>query len=215
MNALVVVAVLLVGMGLGFVVRVLDVAFCEEQPPLHGSVGMLLPVVSGAAATAACAVELFAYSADTVTALCWSLACWTCFIACLTDLDRRIVSNWLVLVALLVAVLLVAAQVWANPDSMRGVLATSAAGALTGGVSLLLCRIVTRGGVGAGDIKLYFVLGLLLGFRGLFNVLLYGMLVAFVYCLFLLATRRKKLNDQLPLAPFSLIGVVACICLGA
>lgn len=214
MNVIVVAVVLFAGAGLGFIVRVLDTVFCEERPPLHGSQGTLLPGISGTVAAIACAVELFGYGADVVVALCWSLACWTCFIACLTDLASRVISNWLVLVALLAAVLLIAVQVWTNPDSARGVLATSAAGALTGGVSLLLCRIVTRGGVGAGDIKLYFVLGLLLGFRGLFNVLLYGMLVAFVYCLFLLATRRKKLNDQLPLAPFSLIGVVACICLG-
>ena len=74
--------------------------------------------------------------------------------------------------------------------------------AFAGGISFLLLAILTRGGIGGGDIKLIFVLGLWFGPERLLVVLLYGLLLGGAAALLLLAMHRKKAHDYFAYGPY-------------
>ena len=81
-------------------------------------------------------------------------------------------------------------------------------------VLLLLVRLLAKGGLGFGDIKLVSALAFLCGFRaGLFTLLLSSMACA-VVSVVLLFRRKKTLKDTLPLGPFLLIGFALTVILG-
>lgn len=81
-------------------------------------------------------------------------------------------------------------------------------GTAAGAVPLALLVLLTRGGMGWGDVSLMAGLGALLGWK-LTALTLYGGIVSGgVAALFLLLAKRVGRKDALPLAPFLLIGLL-------
>jgi leader peptidase (prepilin peptidase) / N-methyltransferase len=81
-------------------------------------------------------------------------------------------------------------------------------GAAVGGGLILLIVIVSRGGMGAGDAKLFFLCGLVLGFHytllGLFIACLLGSLVGGT----LLLLKIVKRKQPIPFGPFLALGTL-------
>lgn len=77
-----------------------------------------------------------------------------------------------------------------------------------------LCRLISRGGVGMGDVKLLSAMGFLLGLYGSICVLLYAQLAALVCAVILLVSRKATWKDTLPFAPFFTAGFLLCLILG-
>lgn len=78
-------------------------------------------------------------------------------------------------------------------------------GLLVGGGIFLLILILSKGGMGDGDITLMAALGFILGFRLVFlNILLAFILGAFI-SLFLLGFKIKSKKDPIPFGPFLII----------
>lgn len=65
----------------------------------------------------------------------------------------------------------------------------------------LLVRIVSRKGLGMGDVKLFSILPLFLGALGGMRAMMYSMVIIFVQACFCLITKRKGKKDVLPFAP--------------
>lgn len=86
--------------------------------------------------------------------------------------------------------------------------------AILGMLFLLGTSKLTHGGIGFGDIKLMGALGLICGLRTFIYSLLFGMLVCALVSAVLLLVKKKKLKDQLPMAPFIFTGVAVSILLG-
>lgn len=74
---------------------------------------------------------------------------------------------------------------------------------LSAGVGALITK---REAVGFGDVKLCAAIGLALGTSGILVTLLVGLLASGVYAAVLLAARRVKKNDEMPLGPFLCAG---------
>ena len=74
--------------------------------------------------------------------------------------------------------------------------------AFAGGIAFLLLAILTGGGIGGGDIKLIFVLGLWLGAHKLLAVILLGFFLGGLAALLLLLTGKKKRRDFLAYGPY-------------
>ncbi|NLI11370.1 prepilin peptidase [Pelotomaculum propionicicum] len=88
---------------------------------------------------------------------------------------------------------------------------SSLLGLISAGAFLLLIAIVSKGGMGGGDIKFAAVIGLFLGWpQGLFAVFLSCMLAGMAG-LVLLLTRVKGRKDAIPFGPFLCIGALAAI----
>ena len=73
--------------------------------------------------------------------------------------------------------------------------------ALAGGGLFLLLAILTRGGIGGGDIKLIAALGLWTGTEGLTAIAVSGLILGGLAALVLLITGRKKRSDYFPYGP--------------
>lgn len=158
------------------------------------------PAVAEAATGAdavAGALELVAFLA--LTAVSIALA--------LIDLDTHRLPNVIVLPALLSGIVLLGAAALVRGDL------TALAGALLGGAGLfalyLVLALISRGGMGMGDVKLASVLGLYLGFLG-WGSLLVGAFAAFVFGgvfgLALMLIRRAGRKTAIPFGPWMILG---------
>ena len=87
--------------------------------------------------------------------------------------------------------------------------------ALAGGLSFLLLAILTRGGIGGGDIKLIAALGLWLGGEALKLTALGGIIIGGLWALGAIAVKKKKRTDFIPYAPAFIIAAFAVYILQA
>lgn len=87
--------------------------------------------------------------------------------------------------------------------------------ALAGGLSFLLLAILTRGGIGGGDIKLIAALGLWLGGEALKLTALGGIMIGGLWALCAILVKKKKRTDFIPYAPAFIIAAFAVYILQA
>lgn len=87
-------------------------------------------------------------------------------------------------------------------------LSRSLAGAAIGGLIFLLCYLVSRGQLGAGDVKLAFILGLYLTGERIMGGILYGSLLCCGFSVIHLLRRKITVKDGVPMAPFLYLGVL-------
>ena len=122
------------------------------------------------------------------------------------DLQSRIIPDLITLPAIAYALLLALARGGA-PGLAEGGLGAVAAG---GGVWLL--AIVSRGGIGGGDIKLTAMLGAALGWKGALIAFALSQIAAGVVLLILVAVRRRRPGEAFPVgALIALFGALILI----
>ena len=121
------------------------------------------------------------------------------------DLRIRIIPDIITLPGLAYALGLAAIRTW-DPTVIEAGL-----GALVGGGVVLLVAIVSRGGMGGGDIKLMAMLGAALGWRGALIVLAFSQVVGAIIVLGVLVVRRRRPARHLPVG--ALIALFGAICL--
>ncbi|MGO1058955.1 prepilin peptidase [Planococcus sp. FY231025] len=89
------------------------------------------------------------------------------------------------------------------------------AGALVGFGLLLLIAIVSKGGMGGGDIKLFFVIGLVLGVSGTLLTLFLASLIGAIAGLFMLQKSEQGRKTPVPFGPSIALGAVITYFWGA
>lgn len=93
-------------------------------------------------------------------------------------------------------------------------LISTAMGALFGGGMFLLCYVISRGGVGAGDVKLFAVIGCFMGSSTVLTAAFLTVVTAAVYSVIMLIRKKTSLKEEIPFAPFILTGVLLTMALG-
>ncbi len=83
------------------------------------------------------------------------------------------------------------------------------AGAVIGFGLLLLIAIISKGGMGGGDIKLAAVIGLILGIKGTVITLVLASLLGMLYGILLIILKKMERRKPIPFGPF--IGMAALI----
>lgn len=84
--------------------------------------------------------------------------------------------------------------------------------AVAGGAVFLLLAVLTRGGIGGGDIKLIAALGLWLGSDALLGVVVAGLILGGIAALLLLVTGKKKRGEYFAYGPcFTIIALLAAL----
>ena len=81
-------------------------------------------------------------------------------------------------------------------------------------IFFVFCRLVSKGGIGFGDIKLVTVLALICGFRGIIYVLVFSEISALLAATAALLLKKMSLRDGMPFAPFFLAGFIITVGLG-
>lgn len=94
------------------------------------------------------------------------------------------------------------------------IMSGSVMGMLIGFSVFGLCYLVSRGGMGAGDVKLIMVLGFYLGGSAIVSVMILTALSAAIYSAVSLLRKKTDLKAEIPFAPFILIGTVIAMLLG-
>lgn len=80
--------------------------------------------------------------------------------------------------------------------------------AIGGGLLFLLLAVLTRGGIGGGDIKLIAALGFWLGTDTLLTVATIGLILGGLAAFFLMITKQKKRNDFFAYGPYFTITAI-------
>ncbi len=164
-----------------------------------------------AAATLAIAVfDRRMYGTGTYALLKYLSLCVFLWVCAWTDRKRYLILNrvlWIALVSYFVwAVICLVAYRW---EGLRQMLVGGAVAAGILAASAFLCRLVSPGSVGMGDIKLLMILGFYSDVAQAAGILIFAFLILFVVSAALLATRKANRKSVLPFAPFLLLGALA------
>ena len=120
------------------------------------------------------------------------------------DLRYRLVLNVMVYPAMVVTLLLRVVL----PGS--GVVTALVGGAI--GLALFLLTALLRpGGLGAGDVKLATLIGLILGFPQVLWALALGIVAGGIVAILLVLTHRGGLKSYIPYAPFLCLGAIVAL----
>lgn len=123
------------------------------------------------------------------------------------DYKIKKISNASLIFILLIRIIFIIVQTIAAPYNFRYIVFQSILGMFVGGFIILACLLISRGGVGAGDFKLFAVLGLYYGLSGIIQIMMYSLFFAAIYSIFMLITRKAKLKTTMAMAPFILCGL--------
>lgn len=125
----------------------------------------------------------------------------------LTDLDHKRIPNRILYPGTVVGLVLLAGG--ALLDGGAGDLGRGAMGGVFYFSGLFVLALIARGGFGFGDVKLAFMLGLFLAFRG-WEHLVVGIFLAFfiggLVAIALLLSRKKGRKDAVPFGPSLVLG---------
>lgn len=124
------------------------------------------------------------------------------------DWEYHVIPNNLLCVMFLLWIGIMGILVISMPERGLACLAGSFAGALAGGSIFLLCYFFSKGQMGAGDVKLAFVMGLYLTGDRIIGAVFYGVMLCLLYSLIQLIRKRIGLKDGVPMAPFLYLGTL-------
>jgi len=125
----------------------------------------------------------------------------------LIDYDHKIIPNTITLPGLVIGLGL---SLWGLPITPL----TSLLGILLGGVFFYLIALVSKGGMGGGDIKLIAMIGAFLGWQGAFFTILSGALLGSLVGVSLMVLGKKGRKDKVPFGPFLSVGAILFILWG-
>lgn len=130
------------------------------------------------------------------------------YIAAWGDCREMRVPNRLVAAMFSVWVLVMVPQLFLRTEKAVLLLISSAIGAVLSGALFLVVYMVSRRGLGGGDVKLMTVSGLYLGVGDILPAMLYGSVLAAVAGLTLILIKKIGPRDAIPLVPFLYIGML-------
>jgi leader peptidase (prepilin peptidase)/N-methyltransferase len=123
----------------------------------------------------------------------------------------RIPNHFIIVGLVFMALMVLINMIIGTPGLLLYLLMTLMMAVIIAGVLLLISLILK--GMGFGDIKLLFVVSLLMGVEKIWGALLLSLIVAFFVAVFLLVLKKKQKQDLMPFAPFVMIGTYASIVL--
>lgn len=130
------------------------------------------------------------------------------------DYDEHIIPNKYLIWILKVGGLALLIQLFIYNKYIVSILGDRLIGLALGGGIFLIAMLISHAGVGAGDVKLYGTLGILLGVKAVYNVIFFSLIFGAVCSIVLLISKKKTKKDVLPMAPYALIGLTAALILG-
>ncbi len=127
----------------------------------------------------------------------------------LAVIDRQIkkIPNKVLLFLLIVRAAGILAEVIRYDISLTNSLLFSLLGIVIGGLIPLVAMLLSGGGVGAGDMKLYAVIGAFLGLTGVLQSMMFSLFIAAIVSLIMLISKKAKMKSTLAMAPFIFAGV--------
>jgi len=135
------------------------------------------------------------------------------FIAAVYDFKTRKIPNILVLVMITGWLLLTSITLLFDTQKGLTGLLDSLYGLLIGGGLFMLVYLISRKGLGGGDVKFMAAAGLYLGLAETVPAILYGTILAAITGFVLILLKKIGRKDSMPLVPFLFIGILITVLL--
>lgn len=178
----------------------------ERSPVFSSPVPALLLLCACALFAAWCGYTAAAHATSVVSMWKMTLGMGVLSCAFITDTALAIIPNLCSLVLLGGRVVTIICEfIWARDEAAAWLVNSLIAFAVSL-LLLLLLAVVTKGGLGMGDVKLFCSLGFLCGIQAVFFTLVFSFLLSGLVSLVLLASRKKRLKDAVSLGPFIWLG---------
>ena len=138
----------------------------------------------------------------------WNILTWGAFCISYVDIKERTIPNPCILALFVVRSVLLVYEVISNAEFWSDALLYPIIGMLISGGVIGFAMLISRGGIGMGDLKLFLIVGYYVGSRQIFAVMFYTFLISAIMGLVLLATGKAKPKDTMPMAPFVSAGIL-------
>jgi leader peptidase (prepilin peptidase) / N-methyltransferase len=174
---------------------------------------------------------------ELATALIFALLCWhyglsvelgvMAFYACLfiiifvIDLEQGLILNKVVYPGMVVALLLaLLPQSWLTQPTwltqvIKPGIASAALGGAIGFAIFLVIAIVSRGGMGWGDVKLAALIGLATGFPRVFIAIIMGAILGGIVAVALMIAKKRNRRETIPFGPFLALAAMITLLWGS
>lgn len=129
-------------------------------------------------------------------------------ILCMTDYWEKVVPNRILLFWLMIFILIVGFHGIYNMDTVLEELPYIVLGFLFCFLAFGLGYLIGRGSMGAGDVKLSFIMGLFLTSEYVVGAILYGCIISAIFSLVQMFRKKLTRKDALPFVPFLYIGLI-------
>lgn len=131
------------------------------------------------------------------------------------DLKKQIIPNKILLVSLPVKVVISIMEFFILPETFIPMLFSSVIGAVLGIGLLFIVSLMSKGGLGMGDVKLFGAIGFIIGFYGMYNTLFYGAIIITLFAAVGMILKKINRKSQIPFGPFVFAGYLAVVLMGA
>jgi prepilin signal peptidase PulO-like enzyme (type II secretory pathway) len=118
-----------------------------------------------------------------------------------TDIRYRRIPNSIIGLGMMVALILR----WLVSDEL---LPEYLLGGFLGWSVLMTLAFISRGGIGGGDVKLYAMIGIFVGWKLVIMILLIATIIGLLYGITVMMLKGKKSNYAIPFAPFTLVSAL-------
>ena len=136
------------------------------------------------------------------------LLIWAMSVLAVLDYKKQIVPNRFLLLMLLLWTAVTGIYIILDTGNGLILFFRALAGAVTGGLVFMLCYLLSGRQIGAGDVKLVFVMGLYLTGQRIIGAIFYGALLCCVYSLIQMGRKKLGLKDGVPIVPFLYLGTL-------
>lgn len=133
------------------------------------------------------------------------------YVAALTDLRSKRVPNKLVLAIASVWILTIVPQMFFQTEKAIAIMINGLIGFAMAGLLFLVVYLVSRKGLGGGDVKLMAASGLYLGFNGVLPAMFYGSVLASIFAIVLILAKKIGRKEAIPLVPFLYVGMLLTV----
>lgn len=130
------------------------------------------------------------------------------------DYREKIIPNKILLWLIAARSIVLIVELVIAGDAAWSFLIDNMLGLVIGGGILLICRLVSRGGIGMGDIKYFAVIGYYVGFSKVMLFLFAAIAASFFVSIILLLMKKTTLKAEVPMAPSITIGILVCLLIG-
>ena len=159
-------------------------------------------------------IEFYLFKYGIMKCLRYFVVLWGMFVISWIDSKEKRIPNKILIWMLIIRAAILCVEGVLYKEYWMSIAISAIGGFLIAGGMFLFCYIITKGGIGAGDVKLFSVLGLYTGSGAIFSVIFLTVLFAAVYNSINLLRKKTDLKQEIPFAPFIFWGSVVAMLLG-
>ncbi len=132
---------------------------------------------------------------------------WAAVLCAVIDYKEKKIPNAIVLFTIIVRVIGIVIECINKKHIVTDIILSSLIGLFIGGFIMLVCMFISRGGVGAGDVKFFAAIGLYYGLAGVISIMMMTLFFAAIVSIVLLLSKKAKMKSTIAMAPFILLGL--------